>query len=78
MYEFPSKGRKAYRIDIYNKDVRAALKENRSHTAYRDDWANTQSHEILAIDEDDAREIMTQRYRPEEGFVIEAVALDQH
>jgi len=78
MYEFPSNGRKAFRVDIYNKDVRAALKENQSHAAFRDDWADTQTHEVLAVDEEDARQIMGQRYRPEEGFVIEGVTPEAH
>lgn len=73
MYEFPSDGQKAFLVNIYNKDVRAAVKENRSHTKYRDEWADVQVHEVSAADEKEARARMQKRYRPENGFVIESV-----
>jgi len=78
MYEFPFEGRKAFRVNIYNKDVRAAVKENRSHAEFRDEWADVQVHEIVAVDEADARQMIARRFRPEKGFVIEAVTPDIH
>ncbi|MCP5374461.1 MAG: hypothetical protein H6907_22220 [Hyphomicrobiales bacterium] len=66
--------RSKFEVSLFNKDVRALVKENRSHTFYEDRWADTQVHDISAEDEREARRLMAERFSPEEGFVIERVA----
>lgn len=67
-----------YLVTIYNKVVRAMVKENRSHAFYSDRWANVHTHDVCACDEDEARDKMAERFRAEDGFVIESVTRVTH
>ncbi len=78
MYEFPTNGRQAFQVGVYNRDVRALVKENKSHDGIRDEWADVQRQEVLALNEQEAKEIMLRRYPEAQGFVVESVALDTH
>ena len=71
MHSLPS--RRVYEVALYNKEVRAMVKENRSHTFFDDQWADTQLRDVIAQDEGEARAIITTRFPPEDGFVIEQV-----
>ena len=66
--------RRKYEVSIFNKEVRALVKENLSHRFYEDRWADDQVLDISAHDEGEARRLMAERFAPEEGFVIERVA----
>ena len=60
-------------VTIYNKAVRAMVKENRSHAFYSDLWADAHVQDIDADTEAEARAIAKHRYPPKDGFVIESI-----
>ena len=62
-----------YLVAIYNKAVRALVKENQSHFFFDDQWADIHTQDVAAISEAEARSKMAARYPPEEGFVIESI-----
>lgn len=78
MYEFPTNGRKAYQVGVYNKDVRALISENKAHQDIRDEWADVQLLDVLANDENEARDIICGRYPLEKGYVVASVQQDTH
>ena len=55
---------------IYNREVRLALKDNRSHSVLGDHWANTQYFSVIAETGSEARAYFADRYPPDQGFVI--------
>ncbi len=63
--------RNAYEVSIYNRDVRAAVKGNKSHILFGDHWADIQFQDVQAQSETEARKLISQRYPPDQGFVIE-------
>lgn len=69
----PSPGSRAFEVTIYNRKVRALLKENDQHRTYSDRWANPTRQVVDAIDADEAKALARRRYPPEEGFVIASV-----
>jgi len=78
MYEFPTNGRKAFQVGVYNKDVRALITENKCHQAIRDEWAQVQLLDVLASDENEARDIICRRYPQDQGYVVASVSRDTH
>lgn len=70
MIHQPSQGHTVYEVAIYNRDVRALVKENQSHSFFDDCWADEQHQDVAARDELEAREIMEKRFPPSQGFVI--------
>jgi len=73
MLHRPSDGEFVYEVSIYNKDVRSLVKENRSHGTYDDHWADCQLHDVVASSENEARQMVDERFPEDEGFVIEDV-----
>ena len=76
MLHIPDPGHRVYRISLYNKQVRALVKENRNHWYYDDQWADVQCQDVTAHDENEARTMIVKRFSPEDGFVIESIALN--
>ena len=70
MIQQPYDGNTVYEVVLYNRKVRALVKENRSHTFFADTWADEQTQDVAARDEDEARELIQQRFPPADGFVI--------
>jgi hypothetical protein len=62
-----------FEVVVYNRNVRALVKDNMSHRYYDDHWADSHVQDVEADDEAEARAKMAHRFPPEEGFVIEAV-----
>lgn len=62
-----------YLVSVYNKVVRALVKENKSHCFFDDQWADTHTQDVSAKNETEARIKIEDRYPPDEGFVIETV-----
>jgi len=62
-----------YLVSIYNKVVRAMVKENKSHIFFADQWADIHTQGVVAKNENDARKKIANRYPPEDGFVIEDI-----
>jgi len=75
MLQLPNAGQQVFEVSIYNKEVRFLVKENQSHIFYDDQWADVQVHDVAARDEKHARQLIAERYPPDDGFVIEAVTL---
>ncbi len=71
MLHTPSAGHTAFEAAIYNKDVRALVKENRSHCFFDDQWADVHVRDVVARDEAEARDLIAERFKPEDGFVIQ-------
>jgi hypothetical protein len=64
----------AFEATLYHQDVRAAVNDNRHHPFFSDHWADIKIQSLLAQDEDEAYQLITERYPPEEGFVVEELA----
>jgi hypothetical protein len=75
MLASPLHGRRSYQVGIYNKEVRASVKDNESHNHYNELWATTRYQEIFADSEAEARSIARKKFPPEKGFVIDIVVL---
>jgi hypothetical protein len=74
MLQLPTAGQQVYEVSIYNKEVRSLVKENQSHLFFDDQWADVHVHDVMALDEDHARQLIAERFPPEDGFVIEGVS----
>ena len=73
MLHTPNPGDKIFVFSVYNKIVRALVKENESHGLIGDTWADEHRNTVNAQDEAEAMSIVSRRYPPEDGFVIQAV-----
>ena len=65
---------RAFEATLYHQDVRSAVDDNRHHAFFSDHWANVKVRGLLAQDENEAYQLLSERYPPEEGFVIEDLA----
>jgi hypothetical protein len=77
MLHKPSDGENVYEISIYDKEVRSLVKENQSHKLFDDHWADSQLHDVVATDEEEARRMVDERYPESDGFVIKAVTITE-
>ena len=75
MLHKPCDGEQVYEVSLYNKDVRSLVKENQRHDVFEDHWADSQKHDVIACDEVEARRMVAERFKPDDGFVIEGVVL---
>ena len=71
MLQSSTNGRNAYEVRIYDREVRAAVKVNGSHNLFGDHWADLQFQDVNAQSETEARKLISMRYPPELGFVVE-------
>ena len=70
MVQIGSPRQMQFEAAIYNREVRAALKDNRVHALLGDHWANTQYFSVIAATGAEARALLADRYPPDQGFVI--------
>lgn len=70
MQHQPRNGHQAYEAVIYNKDVRALIKDNKAHNRFAERWADGHVQNVEARSEGDARRQIAKRYPPEDGFVV--------
>jgi len=63
-----------FEVSLYNQNVRALGKDNKSYNLFDDYWADRQIYGIVASDAQEARVIAKQRYPRNEGFVIKSVS----
>ncbi|MCW8835084.1 MAG: hypothetical protein OQJ99_01800 [Rhodospirillales bacterium] len=75
MNSLPNDNRTIFHVGLHNRDVRALVKENQSHSFINDCWADVRYQEVLADDEEMARTIIVSRFPPEDGFVIDEVRM---
>ena len=73
MLELAMNGQHVYEVSIYNKEVRAMVKENQHHHFFDDQWADIHIRNVTANDESEALSIIEKRFPADEGFVIENV-----
>lgn len=62
-----------YEVTLYNREVRALVKENQSHLLFEDHWADPQKRDVVAETEQEARAVIANRFPEDAGFVIEDV-----
>lgn len=73
MERTPHNGDQVFEVSIYNREVRSLVKENQSHAFFDDHWADEQIRDVCAETAEQARRRVTERFPPDEGFVIAAV-----
>ncbi len=73
MLEMAVNGHHVYAVSIYNKEVRAMVKENQHHHFFDDQWADVHIRNVTARDESEAVSIISKRFPAEDGFVIAEV-----
>lgn len=73
MLQSPNNGHQVFEVSIYNQEVRSLVKENQSHNYFDDYWADSQIRDIMAKSENEARRLISERFHPDDGFVIESV-----
>lgn len=71
MMQHSANGLRPFEVSVYNKEVRRAVKDNKSHDIYGDHWADTQVQDVMAADETEAQQIAAMRFPSEDGFVVE-------
>ena len=71
-------GRNAYEVRVYNRDVRAAVKDNESHFLFGDHWADSQGQGVSARSEKEAWDLISRLYPPEQGFVVQHLTILGH
>lgn len=70
----PRPGHKNFEVELYNKEVRALVKQNRHHQQFSDEWADAHRQVVEAATADEARSQVADRYPEDQGFVISSVA----
>jgi len=71
MFKCSVKDNRVFEVKLYNKHVRALLKENKSHDFYSDYWGDVRNHAILASDESAALNIINIKFPQSKGFVVQ-------
>jgi hypothetical protein len=71
MFKCSIKDTRVFEVKLYNKHVRALLKENKSHDFYSDYWGDVRNQAILASDELAALNIIDIKYPQSKGFVVQ-------
>ncbi|WP_135077581.1 hypothetical protein [Terasakiella sp. SH-1] len=72
MFAVATGNQKTFEIGIYNRAVRDCVKENDHHLDFGDEWADVHYQNIVADTQDEALVLITDRYPPEKGFVIQS------
>ena len=71
MLQIPDSGNQLFEVRIYNKKVRALVKQNLHHHFFDDQWADVHIKNVTAQDEAAAVSIISKHFLKEEGFVFE-------
>jgi hypothetical protein len=62
-----------FEVTLYNREVRALVKDNQSHLLFEDFWADAQTRDVVAGSEQEARSVIESRFPEDAGFVIQDV-----
>jgi hypothetical protein len=73
MLHLPDDDHKIFEVAIYNRTVRDKVKLQKKHTYFDDRWAKPQKRNVVARDEAEARVLISERFPPEDGFVIDSI-----
>jgi hypothetical protein len=74
MLQMPDSGNQVFEVRIYNKQVRAMVKENQHHHFFDDQWADVHVRNVTAYDAAEAISIISKHFLKEDGFVFELKA----
>ncbi|MFO1119482.1 MAG: hypothetical protein U1E38_04970 [Rhodospirillales bacterium] len=58
---------------LYNEQVRTLAQRKQRHTFFDRHWAEAQVRDVVARDEAEAWSLITERFPPEDGFVVERI-----
>ena len=78
MLQHKTDGYQSFQVTLYNREVRAAVKENQSHALLGDHWADAQIQDVRAHDESEARLLVAKRFPPDMGFVVEELSASSY
>ena len=73
MLQLPDSGNQLFEVRIYNKKVRAMIKQNQHHHFFDDQWADVHVENVTSYDEADSISIISKKFHREDGFVFELV-----
>lgn len=59
-----------FKVALYNKQVRALVRQSKTHDCFSDQWAKLQERDVIARDEAEVRLLIAERFPPEDGFVV--------
>jgi len=74
MLHLQSSDVQVYKVALYNRDVRALVRQRKRHNCFSNCWARVQSRDVVARDETEARLLIAERFPPEDGFVVAQIA----
>lgn len=74
MLHLESSDVQVFKVALYNRKVRALVRNHKRHGCFGDRWAELQSRDVVARDEAEARLLIAERFPPEDGFVVAQVA----
>jgi len=78
MLHLPNDGYKIYECAIYNQKVRELVDRKRRHSYFDDRWAGIQRRDVVARDEVEALSLIAERFPPEDGFIVEDIAVSPY
>ena len=73
MLNLPNNGYKVFEVQLYNEEVRALAQRRHRHSAFDRHWARPQVRDVVARNEAEAWLLISQRFPPEDGFVVERI-----
>ena len=73
MQQSTDAGRKRFEVSLYNREVRTLAQGNQGPSHFDAHWADARVLDVVARDESEARRLITERFPPEDGFVITEV-----
>ena len=74
MLNLPNNGYKIYEVQLYNEQVREMTQRRKRHSFFDRLWATPQVRDVVARDEAEAWALITERFPPEDGFVVERIS----
>lgn len=77
MFAVATGSKKTFAIGVYNKEVRASVKENMRHLDFGDEWADVHYQGVVAETQDEALSVIVKRYPAEKGFVVDSVKIQE-
>ncbi len=73
MLHLPANGHRVFEVAIYNEAVRELVERNCRHRFFDDRWASPQTRNVVARSEGEARDLISERFPPQDGFVIQSI-----
>ncbi|HYN38842.1 MAG TPA: hypothetical protein VES39_06305 [Rhodospirillales bacterium] len=74
MLHLPNSGYRVFRVQLYNEQVRSLATCRQRHSFFDRHWAEAQTRDVVARDEAEAWSLISERFPPEDGFVVEHIS----